>query len=315
MTMIRNAGADEIPALFEDPADADRNTATSAYLTSLLDNGCARAEWCLVAQDGSDLVGSVAFWTMPGNAVPQAIVLLEAPWDDPELAVGLALLDRAAELARSLGATRLGHVVDSPAQAPQFQHHSERRAELLRRAGFAVARDGRRFRWRDGDPLPAQDDRLRWRSLTELGPEPFVDLLEALLADTADALLSAEVREHGLRKAAEQLFADSTEFDYEPSWWEIGYDPDGTPAVISLPARSPAFPVIGFVGVSPAHRGKGYSTSVVARGTKILVDNGATEIRGDCDAGNVAMFKGFQRAGYANFANRLEFAQDLRLAR
>ncbi len=80
-----------------------------------------------------------------------------------------------------------------------------------------------------------------------------------------------------------------------------------TPAVVSLPARSPAFPVIGFVGVSPAHRGKGYSSSVVAHGTSILADNGATEIRGDCDAQNIAMYKGFQRAGYANFDSRLEF--------
>ena len=99
--------------------------------------------------------------------------------------------------------------------------------------------------------------------------------------------------------------------DDEPQRREIGYDADGTQAVISLPAHSPAFPVIGFVGVAPAHRGKAYSSSVVARGTAILAENGATEIRGHGDVDNVAMFKGFQRAGYDNFANRMESTRPL----
>ncbi|GGO21244.1 GNAT family N-acetyltransferase [Micromonospora parathelypteridis] len=311
MTTIRIAHPDEVPGLVQYPDDAERNTATSAYLTDLLAKRCTRPEWCLVAEDRGRLIGAVALWTMPGNDVPSDVVLVEAPWDDPELTVGLALLTEAANLARKLGATEQGHVVDSPAQAPQFQRHPEQRAELLRRAGFAVARDGRRFRWLTGGELPAQDGRLRFRSLTELGPGPFIDLLEALLADTADALLAADVQKHGLRKAAELLFEESTEFAHEPQWWEIGYDADGTPAVISLPAHSPAFPVISFVGVAPAHRGKGYSTSVVARGTRILAENGATEIRGDCDAANIAMFKGFERAGYHNFANRMELSRPL----
>ncbi|MBM7493234.1 putative N-acetyltransferase YhbS [Micromonospora luteifusca] len=311
MTTIRVAHSDEIPGLVQYPNDAERNAATGTYLTDLLAKGCTRPEWCLVAEDDGRLVGSVVLWTMPGNEMPIDVVLLEAPWDDPDLTVGLALLAEAATLARTLGATELGHVVDSPAQAPQFQRHPEERAELLRRAGFTVARDGRRFRWLAGGELPAQDGRLRFRSLAELGPEPFVDLLETLLAETADARLTEDVRRHGLRKAAELLFEESAELDHEPQWWEIGYDADGTQAVISLPAHSPAFPVIGFVGVAPAHRGKGYSSSVVARGTAILAENGATEIRGDCDVENVAMFKGFQRAGYDNFANRMEFTRPL----
>jgi len=65
------------------------------------------------------------------------------------------------------------------------------------------------------------------------------------------------------------------------------------------------------VGVATGHRGKGYATAVVARGTQILVAGGATEIRGDCDAANIAMFKAFQRCGYANFANRKMFRRPL----
>ncbi|MFF2304760.1 GNAT family N-acetyltransferase [Streptomyces sp. NPDC058128] len=326
MTSVRPARPDELPALVEHPGDPERNAATHAYLAQLLDSGCTRPEWCLVAEDGDGrLTGSVVLWTVPGHEVPLALVLFEAPEDAPETAA--ALLDAAAVTARELGATDLEHVVDSPAQAPQFQRNPEHRGELLRASGYAVLRDGRRFGLRlpaatgaDGagpepsgvpDGLPADDPRLTFRSLAELGPEPFVAALAELLADTADARLAADVRQHGARRAAELLFEETAELKHEPAWWELGYDADGSVAVISLPAENPSVPVIGFVGVAPAHRGKGYATSVVVRGTRVLAGAGATEIRGDCDAANVAMAKAFERAGYVNFADRLEFGRAL----
>ncbi|MEU7074467.1 GNAT family N-acetyltransferase [Streptomyces narbonensis] len=313
MTFVRPARPDELPALVEHPDDPERNAATRAYLAQLLDSACTRPDWCLVAEDGDRrLTGSVVLWTIPGHEVPLAFVLFEAPEDSP--ATGAALLDAAAARARELGATELEHVVDSPAQAPQYQRNPEHRGKLLRASGFGVVRDGRRFSLRPSgtqDGPPADDPRLTFRSLAELGPEPFVAVLAELLADTADARLAADVRQHGARRAAELLFEETAELKHEPEWWELGYDADGTVAVISLPAENPSVPVIGFVGVAPAHRGKGYATSVVVRGTRVLTAAGATEIRGDCDAANVAMAKAFERAGYVNFADRLEFARAL----
>ncbi|MGW7136752.1 GNAT family N-acetyltransferase [Streptomyces xanthophaeus] len=310
MTSIRTALPHELPALLEHPGDTERNAATRAYLEQLLAVKCTRPEWCLVAEDGQgQLVGSVVLWTLPGQEVPYALVLFEAPADSAE--TGAALLDAAAAKAREFGAQELEHVVDSPAQAPQFQRGPERRAELLRGSGFGVMRDGRRFRLRAQGELPPDDARLQFRSLADLGPGPFVGLLENLLAETADARLAADVRQYGLRGAAERLFEETAELRHEPHWWEIGYDPDGTPAVISLPAENPSVAVIGFVGVAPAHRGKGYAASAVLRGTRILLAQGADEIRGDCDAANTAMAKAFTRAGYENFADRLEFGRAL----
>ncbi|WP_030559325.1 GNAT family N-acetyltransferase [Streptomyces aureocirculatus] len=310
MTLIRPARPHELPALVEHPCDAERNAATSAYLLQLFDTRCSRPEWCLVAEDsGGRLVGSVVLWAMPGQDVPDSFVLFEPPADPAD--AGPALLDAAVAKARALGAEELGHVVDSPAQPPQFQRDPERRSELLRRAGFRVLRDGRRFSLRVPAELPDDDPRLTFRSLADLGPCPFIDLLANLLTRTADARLSADVERYGARGAAEQLFAHMGQFRYDPRWWEIGYAADGSPAVISLPAENPTVPVLGFVGVAPAHRGKGYATSVAVRGTRVLAANGATEIRGDCDAANTAMAKAFVRAGYDNFADRLEFGRSL----
>ncbi|MET8764323.1 hypothetical protein [Lentzea sp. NPDC004782] len=158
------------------------------------------------------------------------------------------------------------------------------RGAWLAAHGFSVTRDGRRFVWQNSGPLPVQDDRLRWWSLAELGEEPFVDLL-----------------------------ADMLELGHERNWYEIGYDRQDRPVAISLPARTPSSAVIGLVGVATTGRGRGYATAVVARGTYVLVTAGATEIRGDCDAGNIGMVKAFQRAGYHNFANRKMFSRPLQI--
>ena len=317
MTTIRTARPDEIPALIQLPEDEARNAATAAYLADLLAKECTRPEWCLLATDGGTdgdtLVGSAVLWALPGHPVPSDVVLLEAVWDDPNLTVGRALLDEAVTVAGRLGATALGHVIDSPAQPPQVQYRPERRAALLDLAGFTRIRDGRRFRWLAGSGVPADDPRLTFRSLAELGDEPFVALLADVLADTRDARLAADVAERGPRGAAELLFSETKELSYEAQWWELGFAADGTPAVVSLPAHSPSFPVIGFIGVAGRHRGKGYAASAVARGTRVLAAAGATEIRGDADAANVAMLKGFARAGYDNFANRVEYSRPISL--
>jgi RimJ/RimL family protein N-acetyltransferase len=304
---IRPALPAELPALTTHPDDDERNSATAAYLSGLLDSGCTQPAWCLVAEKDNKLVGNVVLWTIPGRSVPVDLVLFE-PGDDETAA---SLLTHAAELARSLGAESQGHVLDAPSQAPQFQRDPQRREQLLAAQGFSVTRDGHRFLWEDGDPLPAQDDRLHWRSLKELGEEPFVDLIADAFTNTKDSLLLDEIAEHGLRGAAERTLADMRELNHEPDWFEIGYDQQDRPVAVSLPARTPSSAVIGLVAVARAGRGHGYATAVVARGTNILVAAGATEIRGDCDTDNVGMFKGFQRAGYRNFANRKMFSRAL----
>lgn len=313
---VRPARPDELPSLLELPGEPERNADTRAYLAGLLDKTCTRPEWCFLAErhDGSEAVGSAVLWALPGRAVPDAVCLVEAPWaaDDGGESVALPLLAYAAVRAKAAGAAELLHVIDKPAQPPQLQHLPERREAALVRAGFARVRDGHRFLWRAGQPVPPADPRLTFRGLHELGPGPFVELLTRLLADTADQRLAADVAEHGLPRAAEVLFEESLQLEHRPEWYEIGFTDDGAAAALSLPAISPSSPVIGFVGVGPEHRWRGFSASVVARGTRILADQGADEIRGDCDRANVAMYKGFLRCGYRNFADRLELIRRLR---
>jgi ribosomal protein S18 acetylase RimI-like enzyme len=69
--------------------------------------------------------------------------------------------------------------------------------------------------------------------------------------------------------------------------------------------------VIWYVGVVPEARGRGLATELVRRGTERLLAARAEEIRGDCDRDNGGMVKGFERAGYEQFARRRSYRLEL----
>ncbi|MBB5873201.1 RimJ/RimL family protein N-acetyltransferase [Allocatelliglobosispora scoriae] len=308
MTVIRPVRPDEITT-FTDLAAAteERNLAARAAVEDLFAKTTSRPEWCFVADDGGQTVASVCLWTRPGHDVPTDLVMLEAGPDE----TGLALVAFAGEFAAAHGATRQGYALDFPAAPAQHHATVEGRDALLTASGFHLARDGMRFRWTSDREVPADRSGLRWVPITETGRDAFVDLLETVIVDTPDGWISADIAEHGLRKAAETVLADMEEMRHEPHWFEIGYDEAGLPAAVSMPAANSNVSVLGFVGVAQGHRGRGYATAVAARGTGILAATGVDEIRGDCDKGNPAMVRAFLRSGYDNFTNRRDYTRAL----
>ena len=65
---------------------------------------------------------------------------------------------------------------------------------------------------------------------------------------------------------------------------------------------------IGYIGVVPSQRGRGYVDDLLARGTAILRhDVPDIVIRADTDLANAPMAAAFERAGYERFATRREY--------
>jgi hypothetical protein len=91
-------------------------------------------------------VARAALWAIPDDAIPTDLVLIEADWNDPDLAGGRALLAHVHERAAAIGAATLRHHVDSPPTASQYQEHESARVRLLTGSGYQLLRDG--LRWR-----------------------------------------------------------------------------------------------------------------------------------------------------------------------
>jgi ribosomal protein S18 acetylase RimI-like enzyme len=283
-----------------------------AYLEHLLAVGATRIEWCLLAVEGDRPLGRVALWALPGAGAPSDLVLLEAPWEEADLAHGTRLLEAALARARALGTRQVGHVLDSPPQAPQWQLAPERRAALLERAGFALARETLRFAWHAAAGAPPHESgRLVYRTLEEVGADAFVAAIARVTDGTLDRRLRSDQERLGAAGAARALFELLRALEYEPGWWQLAYTSSGALAGLSMPARAQGTAVIGYVGVVPEQRGRGYIDDLLARATAVLHAGGAATIVADTDTGNAPMAAAFRRMGYAQFATRREYFLDL----
>jgi RimJ/RimL family protein N-acetyltransferase len=194
---------------------------------------------------------------------------------------------------------------------PQWQHHPEERGGLLERAGFAVRRETIRFEWRNGGILLSGPDRLVFRTLDEVGKDAFVDAVVRVSKDTLDREIQSEREEHGPEKAGREFFELESHLEHEPSWWHLAYTPEGELVGLIMASKNPTSPVIGYIGVVPEQRGRGYVDDLLAMGTETLRAAGAEQVRADTDTRNAPMAAAFRRAGYSEFAKRREYGADL----
>jgi hypothetical protein len=112
--------AEELGLFVEAAGPPDHRKEVEQYLESMFAAGSMRPEWCFVAEEEGRPIGRVALWTLPGAEKPFALVLLDVPWEEDHLVVGIRLLGDVLDEARRLGAGEIEHVVDAPPMGPQF---------------------------------------------------------------------------------------------------------------------------------------------------------------------------------------------------
>lgn len=283
------------------------------YAESLLRQELTRPDWCLLGMEAGTPVARTALWAPPGQDAPTDTVLIEADWSDAELSDGHEVLAKAHDLAGELGADNLAHSVDSPPASPQYQEDEDARIRLLDGAGYGLLRDGLRWRYSGSSVEEGREEPgLVFRPSLEVGEAAFVAAIASTYEGTRDSWLSKTIEEHGPLGAARADFRDAQAIEHLPDWWELACTDDGAVAGVIMASRNPSTAVIYYVGVAPKHRGRGLASRLVRRGTDRLVESGTTEIRGDCDRDNIGMVKGFERAGYEQFARRRTYQRPIR---
>ena len=310
---IRPVPPEGLGRFIEAAGSPEHQEEVAHYLQRMFSAGSMRPEWCFIAEQEGLPVGRFAFWTLPGMEAPFALVLLDVDWEGDYAEVGTRLLEYALDKARALGADDLEHVIDSPPIRPQFQHHAQRRVELLESAGFYRRRETGRYELADAE-LPASPGRLSYRGLEEVGEDRFIEAMQQVSEGTLDQEILAERERLGRNKAAREFFDDARSVQHEASWWRLAYAPNGELAGLVMPAEPPGFLTIFYVGVVPEMRGRGYVNDLLATGTETLLryrGNGDKPLIADTDVSNTPMAAAFERAGWDRFAGRQEYVVDL----
>jgi hypothetical protein len=178
---------------------------------------------------------------------------------------------------------------------------------------FSLLRETSRLEWHGTEP-PADSGRPSFRTLEEVGEETFVEAIEKASEGTHDREIREERQRLGAKRAAQDFFEDAQRVMHDSSWWRLAYAPSGELVGLVMPAESPGFLTLFYVGVVPMMRGQGYVNDLLSAGTATLLKTRSKHDKpliADTDVSNAPMAAAFERAGWARFAGRQEYVVSL----
>jgi len=288
------------------PADAYRTEAAQQQY---------RPEWTWAAWDPAGRVLARAlWWGQPDSEHPLALDCLAMVDDVPaaeRAPLAAALLQAGHDAFRAAGADapplyNLMHLPGGWRDDPAHVAAVSWRQEAAHRAGLSVEVERLQFEWTPETPLPAAPERLVF------SPEPDDEVFLEAMRRVAEGTLDAHTRESEAASGAEATARESLQFYLDRpgkrEWWRLAHTPDGALAGLAIPSATPYARNVGYLGVVPELRGRGYVSEILAAITRFHAAEGAERITATTDLGNRPMAKAFARAGYRNTEVRLIFS-------
>ncbi|MFJ8077411.1 GNAT family N-acetyltransferase [Streptomyces sp. NPDC096176] len=257
-----------------------------------------RPDWKRVALRDGRVVARAAWWGGPDDVAPVNINWFDVA--DGEEEAGAELL-RTSPFQVEYELILPARWRDDPAALAA----GEARIRAAKAAGMEVLVERYQYRWTPGCGLPERPGRLVFRQ--EPDDAVFFEALKRIHSATLDAHALRAIAQEGLDKAAQE---ELDFFNWCPSpreWWQLAHTPDGELVGLHIPAHNPSGPCIGFIGVVPGQRGRGYAYDLLAECTHYLAERGAEFIAGATDQGNFPMAANFAKAGHPVVQERVHF--------
>jgi RimJ/RimL family protein N-acetyltransferase len=271
--------------------------------------GRRRPEWLWLALRGRRLVARAGWWSRPGDRHPLLMDIFDIhDGIGGGTHDGVRLLETALPAVVPAGATppEYGRFL-----APDWRDHEHTRQAVddrigaLERVGAKLFVERLRLEWRPGTPVPELSGRLAFRPVRDAGE--LIELMTLVLDGTLDAHSRDELTRMTPSQAAREQYHNELErYESPHEWWRIAALPGGEPVGFVVPAHNGYNPIIAYVGVVPAHRGRGHISDLLAVGTSLLAAQGVPRIRAATDVGNVPMAAAFARAGYVIFERQID---------
>jgi hypothetical protein len=267
--------------------------------------GRRRPEWLWLALRGHRVVARAGWWSRVGDQQPLLMDIFDINDDIDD---GVRLLKIALPAVSPAGVTPPDYGRFLPADWRDHQHTRQAvddRMTALERVGAKLFVERLRLEWQPGTPLPELSGRLAFRPVRS--PDELIELMTLVLDGTLDAHSRDELTRMTPSQAAQAQYHNELERYASPhEWWRIATLPDGEPVGFVIPAHNGYNPIIAYLGVVPAHRGRGHIHDVLAAGTSLLAAQKVPRIRAATDIGNAPMAAAFALGGYAIFERQID---------
>lgn len=278
------------PELWETQRDYKALLASRAY----------RPEHTWVAIRDGVVVARACFWTGLQDQRPYSLDWLEAKPDPEQIDLGTQLLLKAHETMRNEDGRRPDYHLFLPPgwrDHPTIRIAAEARLQTARNAGLELFVERFSYRWSaERDGMPARRGRLEFRAADDA---QMLVVLRQLLVGSLDAHDRLSVTKHGIERAAALQLEGLYWFPSPRDWWQLAYAGSGELVGAIIPARNYEMPTIGYIGVVPEQRGRGYVDDLLAEMAWRLSEYApGEEVGADTDFGNVPMVNAFARVGF-----------------
>jgi GNAT superfamily N-acetyltransferase len=306
--LLRPATEDDIEQVLAcAPAGPPGSVPADRYRARLA-AGNYRPEWTWIAEEAGQVRARACWWGPADGDHPLALDGVDVHESVP---------GRAALAARLLAAGHAAFRARGTPRPPRFEILLpngwradpavarslgwRRRAAIL--AGLTDELERLRYEWTPGAGVPGQSGRLAYRA--EPDDQVFLEAFRRVAVGSLDVTTRRAVAALG---AACQARTDMQAYLSMPGrrdWWRLARTLDGALAGLAIPSRSPDGPVVGYLGVVPELRGRGYIDDILAEITGFHAAAGAQRVAADTDISNLPMAAAFERAGYRNDGMRL----------
>ncbi len=163
------------------------------------------------------------------------------------------------------------------------------------------------FIWDEPKPLVVPSGALTFRAVdTPQASGLFAHAVRQCLAGSLDESDQQGLATKGIDAVVRRYVWPNPVFSFDRMWWALAYNAADElvgftqPVIFRDGERDDGLQEgsIHYIGVLPAHRGKGYITPLLQHTTATLQGVGVWRIYCDTDEHNAPMIAGFERAGY-----------------
>ena len=305
MLVIRQATPAELEAPGGFTVDDPIGSVDAARLAREAAAGHLRPEWTWFAVDRSRVVARALWW---GRADSPRMLTLDCLHVLPEVPDRAAL---AADLLTrghaEFDAQPEYHLVLPPGWRDEGSGVEDAvawRSQAARAAGLTDVVERLRFDRTPAAGIPAASQRLVFR------PAADEDLLAAFRRVAVDSLDVATQRDLLATGVVAQARGDLEFYRSCPgerSWWRLAETTDGQLVGVDVPSATPFQRDVGYLGVVPELRGRGYVDDLLGEITRDHAADGTDRITATTDVPNTPMAVAFERARYQVTEVRMVF--------
>ncbi|NDL56079.1 GNAT family N-acetyltransferase [Phytoactinopolyspora mesophila] len=269
--------------------------------------GDYRPEWTWVALDGGDVIARAAFWGPPGVPHPFSLDWFDPGTGPDRIDVGARLLQAAYAAVATPDYWSLPHpdggrpdyLLFLPAD---WRERAEATADAMDRinaaeqAGLFFSRERVNVRWVAGQGLPNRSGRLNFAPVTDR--QQLLTTLARVCEHSLDVEDQRQIAEGGPETAAQAIMDEVASMPGGSSRWRLAMTRSNEIVGVVMPTRNPSSATIGYLGVVPEHRGRGYVDDLISEALHQFDAEDEPVVNDQTDAANTPMLAAFDRCGY-----------------